>query len=83
MKNNKHDLAIRLIDLCSPIGKGQRGIIVAPPKAGKTTLLKKLANAISTNHPEIELIVLLYRRTSRRSYGYAAQYKWRRSLFHL
>jgi transcription termination factor rho len=58
-ENNKHDLAIRLIDLVSPIGKGQRGIIVAPPKAGKTTLLKKLANAISANHPEIELIVLL------------------------
>lgn len=57
--NNKHDLAIRLIDLISPIGKGQRGIIVAPPKAGKTTLLKKLANAISENHSEIELIVLL------------------------
>ena len=58
-QSNKHDLAIRLIDLVSPIGKGQRGIIVAPPKAGKTTLLKKLANAISTNYPDIELIVLL------------------------
>lgn len=58
-QSNEHDLAIRLIDLVSPIGKGQRGIIVAPPKAGKTTLLKKLANAISTNYPDIELIVLL------------------------
>lgn len=58
-QSNKHDLAIRLIDLVSPIGKGQRGIIVAPPKAGKTTLLKKLANAINTNYPDIELIVLL------------------------
>lgn len=58
-ESNKHDLAIRLIDLISPIGKGQRGIIVAPPKAGKTTLLKKLANAISTNYPDVELIVLL------------------------
>ena len=58
-ENNKHDLAIRLIDLISPIGKGQRGMIVAPPKAGKTTLLKKLANSISANNPDIELIVLL------------------------
>ena len=43
----------------SPIGKGQRGMIVAPPKVGKTTLLKKIANSITTNNPEIELIVLL------------------------
>ena len=53
------DIALRMIDLISPIGKGQRGLIVAPPKAGKTTLLKKLANAISTNYPDINLIVLL------------------------
>ena len=53
------DLAIRMIDLISPIGKGQRGLIVAPPKAGKTILLKKIANSIKTNYPEVELIVLL------------------------
>ncbi len=53
------DYALRLIDLMAPIGKGQRGMIVAPPKAGKTTILKSLANAISRNHPEINLIVLL------------------------
>jgi len=53
------DLSTRLIDLIAPIGKGQRGMIVSPPKAGKTTLLKKIANAISRNHPEIEIIVLL------------------------
>ena len=53
------DLTLRIIDLIAPIGKGQRGIIVSPPKAGKTTLLKKLANAISKNHPEVHLIVLL------------------------
>ena len=47
------------MDLISPIGKGQRGMIVAPPKAGKTTILKKIANSITTNNPEIELIVLL------------------------
>ncbi|MFL0267180.1 transcription termination factor Rho [Candidatus Clostridium radicumherbarum] len=53
------DLSSRLMDIISPLGKGQRGIIVAPPKAGKTTLLKKVANSISKNHPEIKLIVLL------------------------
>ena len=53
------EAATRLIDLISPVGKGQRGMIVAPPKAGKTVLLKKMANAIITNHPEVHLIVLL------------------------
>ncbi len=61
LENKKHskDLATRIIDLVSPIGKGQRGLIVSPPKAGKTTLLKKIANSISMNYPEIHLIVLL------------------------
>ena len=54
-----NEYAMRLIDLISPIGKGQRGMIVAPPKVGKTTLLKKIANSISKNNPEVELIVLL------------------------
>ncbi|WP_031514214.1 transcription termination factor Rho [Desulfofalx alkaliphila] len=49
----------RIIDLIAPVGKGQRGLIVAPPKAGKTTLLKEIANSISQNHPEIEMMVLL------------------------
>ena len=53
------EYAMRIIDLISPIGKGQRGMIVAPPKVGKTTLIKKIANSITTNNPEIELIVLL------------------------
>lgn len=53
------DLSMRLIDLISPIGKGQRGLIVAPPKAGKTTLLKRIANSIEQNHPDVELIVFL------------------------
>ncbi len=53
------DLSMRVVDLLSPIGRGQRGLIVAPPKAGKTILLQKLANAISENHSEIVLIVLL------------------------
>ena len=50
---------MRIIDLIYPIGKGQRGMIVAPPKVGKTTLIKKIANSISKNNPEVELIVLL------------------------
>ena len=56
---NKDDLSSRLMDIICPIGKGQRGIIVAPPKAGKTTLLKKVAQSITKNHPEAVLIVLL------------------------
>lgn len=55
----EHDLAVRLIDLVAPIGKGQRGLIVAPPKAGKTILLKKIANSIRANNPDVELFVLL------------------------
>ncbi len=55
----QNDFAMRLVDLIAPIGKGQRGLIVAPPKAGKTTLLKNIANSIEKNHPEITLIVLL------------------------
>lgn len=57
--DNEKDLSSRLMDLICPIGKGQRGIIVAPPKAGKTTLLKKVAQNISKNHPDVKLIVLL------------------------
>ena len=53
------EYSTRIIDLMCPIGKGQRGMIVAPPKVGKTTLLKKIANSISLNNPEVELIVLL------------------------
>ena len=59
LPSNPREYATRCIDLVSPIGKGQRGIIVSPPKAGKTTLLKMIANAISKNYPEIELKVLL------------------------
>lgn len=59
LETTPNEYAMRLIDLISPIGKGQRGMIVAPPKVGKTTLLKKIANSISANNPEVELIVLL------------------------
>lgn len=51
--------AMRIMNLFSPIGKGQRGMIVSPPKAGKTTLLKQIANAVKTNHPEVHIIILL------------------------
>ncbi|HBC31494.1 MAG TPA: transcription termination factor Rho [Clostridiales bacterium] len=53
------DIAMRIIDLIAPIGRGQRGMIVAPPKAGKTTILKNIANSIAENYPEIEIIMLL------------------------
>lgn len=53
------EITNRMIDLFAPIGKGQRGLIVAPPKAGKTTILKKIAQAITTNHPEVHVIILL------------------------
>ena len=53
------DLSMRVMDLIAPLGKGQRGLIVAPPKAGKTILMQKIANAITENHPEVHLIVLL------------------------
>ena len=59
LERKNSDLSMRVVDLLSPIGKGQRGLIVAPPKAGKTILLQKLANAITENHPECYLIVLL------------------------
>ncbi len=55
----KNDFSMRVVDLFTPIGKGQRGLIVSPPRAGKTVLLQKIANSITTNHPEIKLIILL------------------------
>ena len=59
LESKSKDLSMRIMDLISPIGKGQRGLIVAQPKTGKTVLLQKLANAISDNHPETKRIVLL------------------------
>lgn len=59
LETNREELSTRIIDLVCPIGKGQRGMIVSPPKAGKTILLQKIANSISLNNPETELIVLL------------------------
>ncbi|WP_432354041.1 transcription termination factor Rho [Sporosarcina sp. A2] len=59
LETDSSNLSTRIMDLVSPVGFGQRGLIVAPPKAGKTMLLKEIANAITTNHPDAELIVLL------------------------
>jgi len=59
LETTQENITARIIDLVSPIGKGQRGLIVAPPKAGKTTLIKNIANSIMENHPDVYLIVLL------------------------
>ena len=59
LETTQEELNMRIIDMITPVGKGQRGLIVAPPRTGKTVLLQKIANAISTNHPEVKLIVLL------------------------
>lgn len=59
LEDSKKDLNARVMDLLTPIGKGQRGLIVSPPRAGKTTLLKTIAKSVEKNHPEIILIVLL------------------------
>ena len=59
LETKPHILATRLIDLVAPIGRGQRGLIVSPPKAGKTTVLKEIANGISENYPDIHLMVVL------------------------
>jgi len=59
LERDPQDLSTRIMDLLTPTGKGQRGLIVSPPKAGKTILLQKIANSITTNHPELILIILL------------------------
>ncbi len=59
LETTSGDISMRVLDIISPLGKGQRGLIVAPPRAGKTILLHKMANAIAENHPEVTLIVLL------------------------
>ena len=59
MPGGKENMTARIIDLLSPIGKGQRGMIVSPPKAGKTTVMKQIAHSIEANNPEVHLIVLL------------------------
>jgi transcription termination factor Rho len=59
LETTPEELNMRIVDLITPVGKGQRGLIVAAPRTGKTILLQKIANAISTNHPEVKLIVLL------------------------
>ncbi|TET43676.1 transcription termination factor Rho [candidate division TA06 bacterium] len=59
LETKNEDLDMRVVDLLTPVGKGQRGLIVSPPRAGKTILLQKIANSITENHPEIDLVILL------------------------
>jgi len=59
LETDKDNISMRIMDLMTPIGKGQRGLIVAPPRTGKTILLQQIANSITTNHPDVKLIVLL------------------------
>ena len=59
LETSQDEMSTRIMDLITPIGKGQRGLLVAPPRTGKTVLLQKLANAVSSNHPEVRMIVLL------------------------
>ena len=59
LETGGNEYSTRIIDMIAPIGKGQRGMIVAQPKTGKTMLLQKIANSITTNHPDIKLIILL------------------------
>src|SRR5207244_3133904 len=67
----KDNYSGRVMDLLTPIGKGQRGLIVSPPRTGKTMLLQSIANSITTNHPEISLIVLLIDQRPKRFFGAA------------
>ena len=73
----------RVIDIITPLGKGQRGLIVAPPRTGKTVILQNIAHAVTANHPECYLIVLLDRRAPRRSHRHAAHGEGRGDLLHL
>ena len=59
LETTAQEINMRIVDMVTPVGKGQRGLIVAPPRTGKTILLEKIANAISTNHPQVKLIILL------------------------
>src|SRR5208337_1155842 len=59
VETNKENLTGRVLDLLCPVGKGQRGLIVAPPRTGKTMMLQSIADSVTTNHPEVALIVLL------------------------
>src|SRR5690625_7568292 len=59
LETSATSIPTRVIDLVSPIGKGQRGLIVSPPKAGKTIIMQQIANAITTNNPEVHLMVVL------------------------
>src|SRR5574341_726790 len=79
LETNPHVLSTRMLNLIAPIGRGQRGTIVSPPKAGKTTVLKEIANAISFNYPEVHLMVLLIGerpRSEERRVGKECRSRW-------
>ena len=80
---DQKDVSGRVIDIVAPLGKGQRGLIVAPPRTGKTVLLQNIAHSITTNHPECYLIVLLIDERPGRSDGHAALGEGRGDLLHL
>ncbi len=79
----KKDLSCRVIDIVAPIGKGQRALIVSPPRTGKTVLLQNIAQSVTANHPECYLIVLAHRRAAGRSHRHAALGQRRGRLLHL
>ena len=83
LEHSPTDYTTRAMDLVTPIGMGQRGMIVAPPRTGKTMLLQSIAKAILKNHKDIKLIVLLDRRAAGRSHGLAAPGQGRDHQFHL
>ena len=72
METTRENLTGRVLDLLCPVGKGQRGLIVAPPRTGKTMMLQAFANSVTTNHPEVALIVLLIDERPGRSHRHAA-----------
>ncbi len=72
LETDPRNLTNRVIDLVAPIGKGQRGLIVSPPKAGKTLVMQSIANAIAINNPEVHLMVVLGRRAPRGGHGLPA-----------
>ena len=77
------DMSMRVVDLVAPVGMGQRGLIVSPPKAGKTILLQRMANSITTNHPDVHLIVLLIDEASRGGYRHGGTRRRRGDFVHV
>ena len=79
LETGQEPLTMRVLDLLAPIGKGQRGLIVAPPRTGKTVLLQQIARAVSINHPEMHVMMLLIDERPEEVTGYAGRNDQRRS----